>query len=312
MSLLEMSALRAGYDGIPVLFGIDVRVEAGEVVALLGPNGAGKTSTLRAASGVIAAMAGTVRFDGRDLAGSPPEAVARMGLLHVPEGRGIFPSLEVGETLRLAASIAGVGRAKVVAALDEVYDTFPRLKERSTQTAGTLSGGEQQMLALARGLISRPKLLMVDEMSQGLAPTIVDQLFAIIAGFPARGVSVLLVEQFVGRALAVADRAYVLEKGEVSYDGDAATLAADESFVTGSYLGDIDVDVDVAAGHRVATRTTNGRPVAGSPIPALSEEVNVALPPALLRSLEDRAKVEGLDVAELVRRLVEDSAAGRA
>jgi branched-chain amino acid transport system ATP-binding protein len=175
--------------------------------------------------------------------------------------------------------------------VDEVYEVFPRLAERRSQTAGTLSGGEQQMLALARGLVSKPKLLMVDEMSQGLAPTVVEHLFEIVAGFPARGMSVLLVEQFVGKALAVADRAYVLEKGVVGYDGDAATLAADESFVAGSYLGEIAGEV-----------TGNGHEAPS----AMAERVEVSLPPALLRSLEERASNLGVDVAELVRRMVEE------
>ncbi|HAM01679.1 MAG TPA: hypothetical protein DCQ30_05555, partial [Acidimicrobiaceae bacterium] len=157
--------------------------------------------------------------------------------------------------------------------------------------------GEQQMLALARGLVARPKLLMVDEMSQGLAPTVVEQLFEIVSGFPARGMSVLLVEQFVSQALAVADRAYVLEKGEVAYDGDAATLAADESFVAGSYLGEIAAD-------RTAEDTGSGGPGQGA-ASAMAEQVEVSLPPALLRSLEERAAREGVAVAELVRRMVE-------
>jgi branched-chain amino acid transport system ATP-binding protein len=235
--LLAVRGLRAGYGGIPVLFHLDLEVGEGEIVALLGANGAGKTTTLRALSGMIPPMAGSVALDGETVSGRPAQRLARMGIVHVPEGRGIFPTLEVDETLRLAAAMAGLPRRAVTAAVDEVYATFPRLAARRGQAARTLSGGEQQMLALARGLVHRPRLLMIDEMSQGLAPTVVDALFALVAELPARGVSLLVVEQFVSRALSLASRAYVLEKGEVSYAGSAATLAGDEAFVRGSYLG---------------------------------------------------------------------------
>jgi branched-chain amino acid transport system ATP-binding protein len=238
VSLLSVRGLRAGYGGIPVIFHLDLDVGEGEIVALLGANGAGKTTTLRALSGMIPLMAGSVTLGGETVSGRPAQRLARMGIIHIPEGRGVFPSLEVDETLRLAASMAGVPRRGTAAAVDEVYATFPALARRRGQAARHLSGGEQQMLALARGLIHRPRVLMIDEMSQGLAPTVVDSLFALVATLPARGVSLLLVEQFVSRALALASRAYVLEKGEVSYAGSAAALAADESFVRSSYLGD--------------------------------------------------------------------------
>jgi branched-chain amino acid transport system ATP-binding protein len=236
--LLSVRGLRAGYGGIPVLFHLDLDVGEGEIVALLGANGAGKTTTLRALSGMIPLMAGTVTLAGETVSGRPAQKLARLGIVHIPEGRGVFPSLEVDETLRLAAAMAGVPRRAVGGTLDEMYTTFPSLARRRGQAARHLSGGEQQMLALARGLIHRPRVLMIDEMSQGLAPTVVDSLFALVATLPARGVSLLLVEQFVSRALALASRAYVLEKGEVGYAGSAAALAADESFVRGSYLGD--------------------------------------------------------------------------
>src|SRR3954471_17890691 len=242
MSLLEVRGLRTGYDGIPVVFGVDLAVEEGEIVALLGSNGAGKTTTLRAISGMVPAFAGEIVFDGRRTTGMRAERITHLGLVHVPEGRGIFPSLGVEETLRLGAAMAAGPKTEVVSRLEEAYGTFPRLAERRTQTAGTLSGGEQQMLALARGLIARPRLLMVDEMSQGLAPTIVAELFATLDTFRARGVSILLVEQFVGQALDIADRAYVLEKGDVVYSGAARDLAGDEEFVRSSYLGTIDLD----------------------------------------------------------------------
>jgi len=298
MALLETRALRTGYEGIPVVFGIDIEVNEGEVVALLGSNGAGKTTTLRAISGMIKPMSGDISFDGRHIGGMAAERIARAGLVHVPQGRGIFPSLGVEESLRLAAAMAKVSRGEVQAGLDEVYGMFPRLKERRTQAAGTLSGGEQQMLTLARGLISRPKLLMIDEMSQGLAPSLVADLFAIVAKFPERGLSVLLVEQFVGQALAVAQRAYVLKKGEIEYEGSAAKLAKDEDFVRASYLGETGEE---AAETPAAAEAP--RPVVAPP--PIFEKVSVSLPPALVRGLEERAAREGVDPAELVRKVVE-------
>jgi branched-chain amino acid transport system ATP-binding protein len=295
MALLEVRGLRTGYEGIPVVFGIDLDVDQGEVVALLGANGAGKTTTLRAISSMIPAMAGSVHFAGERITGWPAERVARAGLLHVPAGRGIFPTLTVADTLRLAAALAKLSKADEAQRLDDVYATFPRLKERVAQTAGTLSGGEQQMLALARALITRPRLLMVDEMSQGLAPTIVADLFEVLERFTAQGTAVLLVEQFVGQALAQASRAYVLEKGEVSYAGSAAQLAADEDFVKGSYLGDVETAAPVAANGDGAA---NGHP-------ALAESFTVSLPPVLVRSLQQRAEREGIALTELIRQAVE-------
>jgi len=292
MALLDISGLRTGYDGIPVVFGIDLTVDEGEVVALLGANGAGKTSTLRAISGMIPVLAGDVVFDGHSIANRPAEAIARRGVVHVPEGRGIFPSLNVEETLRMAGAFGKVPKVELADRLDETYSTFPRLAERRTQTAGTLSGGEQQMLALARGLIWRPKLLMIDEMSQGLAPRIVADLFEIVDEFPKRGVSVLLVEQFVGRALDVANRAYVLEKGEVSFAGTAAKLAKDEDFVRGSYLGDVDVE-----------RLSDSQRRRRDTLPAV-EEIPVQLPPALLRGLMERAERDGVSAEELIQNAV--------
>ena len=291
--LLKVAGLRAGYEGIPVVFGIDLEVHQAEVVALLGANGAGKTTTLRALSGMVRPMAGSVSFAGHEIAGWDAARIARTGLLHVPEGRGVFRSLAVDETLRLAATLAGLKGGDAAARLDEAYTTFPRLDERRGQVAGSLSGGEQQMLAIARGIIAQPPLLMIDEMSQGLAPTIVDQLMHIVAGFPARGVSVLLVEQFVGRALEVASRAYVLEKGAVSFAGPARTLARDEEFVRGSYLGAADVVPGAADGDDAPRRQ--------------GEQVSVTLPSALLRGLDARARKEGITPEELVQQLVNAS-----
>src|SRR5437588_512982 len=301
-ALLEVSGLRAGYGRLPVIFGIDLSVGEGEIVALLGLNGAGKTTTLRAISGMIPVMEGTVRFDGADIAGQPAERITRRGLLHVPEGRGIFPNLRVDESLRLAAALAKLDSAEAGRRVEEAYTTFPSLERRRAQPAGTLSGGEQRMLALARALIWRPRLLMVDEMSQGLAPAIVDQLFEIVGAFRDNGTALILVEQFVTRALAVADRAYVVEKGEIGYSGTAAALAADEEFVRSSYLG----DAELAPVGATSSPSSDG---SGPNVRQrdLMTDVNVALPPALLRGLEERAEREGLDVDEFIRQALEDT-----
>src|SRR5436305_14518052 len=241
-SLLEARGLRTGYGRLPVVFNVDLEVKEGEIVALLGANGAGKTTTLRALSGMLPLMDGEVRLDGTSLKGRAANAIARNGVVHIPQGRGIFPTLRVDETLRLACAMAGVRRAEADTRLNDVYTVFERLNERRSQLAGTLSGGEQQMLAIARGLIMKPRLLMIDEMSQGLAPTIVQGLFSIVRSLPEQGVSVLIVEQFVTHALSVASRAYVLEKGEVALSGEATELARDEAFVKSSYLGEGGID----------------------------------------------------------------------
>jgi branched-chain amino acid transport system ATP-binding protein len=299
MALLEVTGLRAGYGRLPVIFGMELTVEEGEIVALLGLNGAGKTTTLRAISGMIPVMAGSVRFGGEDVTGQPAERITRRGLLHVPEGRGIFPNLRVDESLRLSAALAKLDAAEAGRRVDEAFATFPSLERRRSQAAGTLSGGEQQMLALARALIWKPRLLMVDEMSQGLAPAIVDRLFEIVGAFRDNGTALLLVEQFVTRALAVADRAYVVEKGEIGYSGTAAALAADEEFVRSSYLGDTSEPAPVGAA------TTAGAPAPRVRSRDLMTDVNVSLPPALLRGLEERAERDGLDIDEFIRQALE-------
>ncbi|HEY6055983.1 MAG TPA: ABC transporter ATP-binding protein [Gaiellaceae bacterium] len=290
-ALLEARGLRTGYGRLPVVFDVDLEVREGEIVALLGANGAGKTTTLRALSGMLPLMAGDVSLDGASLKGSPPDTIARGGVVHVPQGRGIFPNLRVDETLRLACAMAGVRRAEADERIADAYAVFDRLYERRTQLAGTLSGGEQQMLAIARGLIMKPRLLMIDEMSQGLAPTIVQGLFAIVRSLPEQGVSVLIVEQFVAHALDVASRAYVLEKGEVAFSGDAAELARDEAFVRGSYLGESGVDatpVDDAADLRF-------------------DDDEQPLAVGLLETIEDRAAQEGRNATEVLLELLRDA-----
>jgi branched-chain amino acid transport system ATP-binding protein len=235
--LLEVSGLRAGYGRLPVIFGIELSVEEGEIVALLGLNGAGKTTTLRAISGMIPVMEGTVRFGGADITGLPAERITRRGLLHVPEGRGIFPNLRVDESLRLEAALAKLDSAEVNRRVDEAYTTFPSLERRRTQPAGTLSGGEQQMLAIARALMGKPRLLLLDEPSMGLAPLIVRQIFDIVREINASGVTVLIVEQNAAQALALADRGYVLETGEIVLSGTGKDLLADDR-IRAAYLGE--------------------------------------------------------------------------
>jgi branched-chain amino acid transport system ATP-binding protein len=290
--LLDARGLRTGYGRLPVVFNVDLEVGEGEIVALLGANGAGKTTTLRALSGMLPLMAGEVRLDGTPLKGRKPDAIARGGIVHVPQGRGIFPSLRVDETLRLACAMAGVRRAEVDARVADVYGVFERLYERRAQLAGTLSGGEQQMLAIGRGLIMKPRLLMIDEMSQGLAPTIVQGLFAIVQSLPAQGVSVLIVEQLVTHALAVASRAYVLEKGEVAFAGNAAELARDEAFVRGSYLGEGGTDAADANGAALRLDDASDLPLHAD---------------GLLQAIEDRAAHEGRKPTEVLLELLREA-----
>jgi branched-chain amino acid transport system ATP-binding protein len=287
-TLLEARGLRTGYGRLPVVFNVDLEVKEGEIVALLGANGAGKTTTLRALSGMLPLMAGDVRLDGTSLKGRPPDAIARGGVVHIPQGRGIFPNLRVDETLRLACAMAGIHGTDADARVADAYAVFERLYERRTQLAGTLSGGEQQMLAIARGLVMKPRLLMIDEMSQGLAPTIVQALFAIVRSLPEQGVSVLIVEQFVTHALAVASRAYVLEKGEVAFNGNAAELARDEAFVKGSYLGEGGVDAPEVNDFDDTTE-----------LPLHAD--------GLLQTIEHRATEEGRNATEVILDLLREA-----
>jgi branched-chain amino acid transport system ATP-binding protein len=234
-ALLEVENLDAGYGQLAVLRGVSIHVAAGELVAVLGPNGAGKSTLLRAISRLEATpSAGRVRFDGHDLADVRPDRIARLGLAHVPEGRQLFTELSVEDNVRLGAF--GRPRAEVDAALAEAYERFPQLAARRASTAFALSGGEQQMLAIARALAARPKLLMLDEPSTGLAPQIVRQIFDIIGSLRTAGTAVLLVEQNAFLTLERADRAYVLEHGAVALAGTAAELARDGR-VRAVYLG---------------------------------------------------------------------------
>ncbi|MBI1217634.1 MAG: ATP-binding cassette domain-containing protein [Rhodobacteraceae bacterium] len=231
--LLNIQNLTAGYGAVPVLFDLTLSVNAGEIVAMVGSNGAGKTTLLRAISRVIPAK-GTLRFMGEDLGPLPPEGAFTRGLVQVPEGRQLFHHMTVEENLAMGAHLRR--DPGVAASFERVYSLFPKLKERRKQLAGNMSGGEQQMCAMGRALMANPKLLMIDEMSLGLAPVIVDDLLAILVDIRAAGIPVLLVEQDVFAAFSVADRAYVMETGRVVREGAVADLKNDPAVVD-AYLG---------------------------------------------------------------------------
>lgn len=233
-SLLQVRDLVAGYGGVPILRGISLDVAAGEVVAVLGANGVGKTTLNHALSGLIRTDAGTITFEGERIDGRKPPEIVTRGLIHVPEGRKIFPNLSVRENLELGAYARA--RTRRDANLEKAFATFPRLLEREKQLAGTLSGGEQQMLAIGRGLMAEPKLLILDEPSLGLSPLLVEELFALIARIAADGLAVMLVEQNVVQSLELASRAYVLANGAVVLSGPAAELARDPDLEK-TYLG---------------------------------------------------------------------------
>ena len=233
MSLLHIKDLKVSYGGIEALKGISLDVEKGQIVALIGANGAGKSTTLRAISGLIPRSQGTITYDGQVISGMTPQRIVSEGICMVPEGRRVFPNLTVLENLRIGAYLR---KDDIQADLEHVYDLFPRLKERAWQLAGTLSGGEQQMLAVGRALMMRPKLLMMDEPSMGLAPILVEQIFDIIKELHKAGTTILLVEQNAEMALKVADRAYVLETGSVSMSGTGAELATSDA-IKKAYLG---------------------------------------------------------------------------
>jgi branched-chain amino acid transport system ATP-binding protein len=231
-AMLEIDSLNAGYDGAAVVRDLTLSIAPGEVVALLGANGAGKTTTLRAVSGLVRPMDGSIKVDGHDTASVSPSAVARMGVAHVPEGRGIFFGLTVAEHFKLGARGEKLDP-------ETGYGYFPALAELKNRAAGLLSGGEQQMLAVARALLRRPKLLLLDELSLGLAPVIVERLLPVVREYATdQGCAVLLVEQHVGLALQVADRAYVLSHGQVVLHRPAAELRGNHDLLLQSYLGE--------------------------------------------------------------------------
>ena len=233
--MLELKDIDAGYGAFQALFGISMQVNAGEAVAVIGANGAGKTTLMRVISGMLPASAGTMTMEGANLRTTPAHSIVELGIAHVPESRRLFPALSVEDNLRLGAFIPSA-RAHFAERLDYVYGLFPRLKERRTQLAGTMSGGEQQMCAIARALMSKPKLVLLDEPSMGLAPVIVQQVFELVRRIRSEGYTVLIVEQNVSQVLKVADRAYLLEVGRIERSGSAAELAASDD-IRRAYMG---------------------------------------------------------------------------
>jgi branched-chain amino acid transport system ATP-binding protein len=234
--MLEIEALGAGYGAVPVLNGVTIRVGAGEFVAIVGPNGAGKTTLFKTISGIVPPMSGTIRFEGRDLLAVAPCARPHLGIAHVPEGRQVFASLTVFENLEMGAATEA-GRCNWTENLEKVYTWFPVLAERAKTQAGALSGGQQQMLSIARGLVSSPKLLMLDEPSLGLAPAVADEIFErIVAIHTGSGLTVLMVEQRVAEALHFATRGYVLEAGRVVLEGNHDELKSNDR-IRQAYLG---------------------------------------------------------------------------
>lgn len=285
--VLQVEGAVVEYGGVHAVRGVDLEVHAGQSVAVLGANGAGKTSLLKAVSGLVPLASGRVRVDGHDVTGARPEQVARRGVAHVPDDRGIFDELTVGDNLRVAAYGAGHPRHELADARDEVLELFPILADRHRQVAGTMSGGQQQMLTIARALLQRPRLLMIDEMSMGLAPGIVADLFEVVGTLTERGIGVLLVEQFVGQALAVVDRAVVMAGGRVVAHGTAADVAADD--VAAHYLGTAPHD--------------DRRPRVDAPLPA-SETLAVPLDARQVRALQARAGASGRSTDDLLGELV--------
>ena len=233
-ALLEIQGLRGGYGRVEVLRGVDLRVNAGEMVALLGSNGAGKSTLNKMVCGLCPAWSGSVRFDGQDLSGAHYREVVKAGLIQVPEGRKVFPNLSVLENLELGSFTRA--RERRASNLEKVFGIFPRLRERIRQNAGTMSGGEQQMLAIGRGLMAEPVLLILDEPSLGLSPLLVEEMFTLIRQLRDGGLAVLLVEQNVGQSLEIADRAYVLENGSVRFSGKPDDLLGSDE-LRRAYLG---------------------------------------------------------------------------
>lgn len=241
MALLEVSEIDVYYGSVQALRSVSLTVNEGEMIALVGANGAGKTTTLRTISGLISPRSGSIVFEGDDIGGIPAHKLVGRGIAHLPEGRDLFPTLSVEENLRYGYWSRRKQRDKYAAKLDQQFENFPKLKERRKQAAGTLSGGEQQMLGVARALMSSPKLFLVDELSLGLAPIIVQELFQILKAANAEGTTIVLVEQFVHMALGNTQRAYVLAKGEVAMSQDSQTLL-DDPMLIASYLGEADLE----------------------------------------------------------------------
>jgi ABC-type branched-subunit amino acid transport system ATPase component len=235
MALLDLRDLQAGYGAIQILHGVSLHVDAGEVVAVIGPNGAGKSTTFKAIMGFITLLGGEVVFDGRSLVGQEPDRILARGLAYVPQGRVVFSQMTVRENLEMGAYLER-DRARIRASMDYVFSLFPRLGERARQLAGTMSGGEQQMLAMGRGLMMRPKMMMLDEPSLGLSPRLVDEVFDKIAELARGGLTTVLVEQNAARALEISHRAYVLELGRNRFEGAGRDLLADPE-VRRMYLG---------------------------------------------------------------------------
>jgi len=234
--LLKVKALKVAYGGIQAVKGVDFEVQEGELVSLIGSNGAGKTTTMKAITGSLPINDGDIEYMGRSIRGQGPWDLVRQGLSMVPEGRGIFTRMTIMENLLMGAYVRN-DKAEIARDLDKVFGIFPRLQERKDQLAGTLSGGEQQMLAMGRALLSRPKVLLLDEPSMGLAPIMVDKIFEVVRDVYAQGVTILLVEQNASRALGIADRGYVMDSGLITMSGDAKTMLNDPK-VRAAYLGE--------------------------------------------------------------------------
>jgi branched-chain amino acid transport system ATP-binding protein len=235
-TLLNVQGLKVAYGGIQAVKGIDLQVREGELITLIGSNGAGKTSTMKAITGSIAVLEGQIEYLGQTIRGQGAWDLVKDGLAMVPEGRGVFTRMTITENLQMGAYIRS-DRAEIAADIDKVFALFPRLKERRDQLAGTMSGGEQQMLAMGRALMSRPKVLLLDEPSMGLSPIMVDKIFEVVRDVHSQGVTVLLVEQNASRALKIADRAYVMESGLLTMEGPARDLLVDPR-VRAAYLGE--------------------------------------------------------------------------
>ncbi|MBC7435143.1 MAG: ABC transporter ATP-binding protein [Bdellovibrionales bacterium] len=235
-TLLKVSMLKVGYGGIQAVKGVDFEVREGELVSLIGSNGAGKTTTMKAITGTLPINGGNIEYMGKSIKGQGPWDLVKQGLAMVPEGRGVFTRMTIIENLQMGAYIRN-DKPEIASDMDKVFTIFPRLKERKDQLAGTMSGGEQQMLAMGRALMSRPKVLLLDEPSMGLSPIMVDKIFEVIKDVSAQGVTILLVEQNASRALGIANRGYVMESGLITMSGDARAMLSDPK-VRAAYLGE--------------------------------------------------------------------------